>query len=63
MAAKVEKYISELAKCSRALHGPLGVALIEFFTQFHQYTALSIIMAAKVEEYIAFTSKMQQSFT
>ena len=60
------------------MHGPLGVGPIDFFTQFLQYTALStqpathvavmreataIIMAAKVEQYIAETCKMQHSFT
>ena len=74
---KLSSIFKKLAKCSRGLHGPLGVAPIEFFTQFLQYTALSteaathvavmreltaIIMAAKVEPLIAETWKMQHSF-
>ena len=38
---KLSSILQKLAKCSTALHEPLGVAPIEFFTQFLQYTALS----------------------
>ena len=38
---KLSSILQKLAKCSTALHAPLGVAPIEFFTQFLQYTALS----------------------
>ena len=40
--------LQKLAKCSTALHGPLIVAPIEFFTQFLQYTALSTQPATHV---------------
>ena len=71
---KLSSILQQLAKCSRGLHGPLGVALIEFFPQFHQYTALSTQPAThaavmreayshhygcQIEQYIALTFKMQ----
>ena len=34
---KVSNILQKLAKCSTALHGPLGVVSINFFTQFLQY--------------------------
>ena len=46
--SKVEKHITETCKSSTALHGPLGVAPIELFTQFLQYTALSTQPATHV---------------
>ena len=45
---KLSSILQKLAKCSTALHGPLGVAPIEFFTQFLQYTALSTQPATHV---------------
>ena len=75
---KLSSILQKLAKCSTALHGPLGVAPIDFFTQFLQYTALSTQPAThvtvmreacshhhgcQVEQYIAETCKIQQSFT
>ena len=45
---KLSGILQKLAKCSTALHGPLGVAAIEFITQFLQYTALSTQPATHV---------------
>ena len=45
---KLSSILQKLAKCSTALHGPLGVAPIEFFAQFLQYTALSTQPATHV---------------
>ena len=45
---KLSSILQKLAKCSTALHGPLGVAPIEFFTQFLQYTAHSTQPATHV---------------
>ena len=38
---KLSSMLQKPAKCSTSLDGPLGVARIEFFAQFLQYTALS----------------------
>ena len=46
--AKLISILQKLAKCGRPLDGPLGVAPIEFFTQFLQYTALSTQPATHV---------------
>ena len=45
---KLSSILQKLAKCSSALYAPLGVAPIEFFTQFLQYTALSTHPATHV---------------
>ena len=45
---KLSSILQKLAKCSTAMHGPLGVAPIEFSTQFLQYTALSTQPATHV---------------
>ena len=45
---KLSSILQKLAKCSTALHGPFGVAPIEFFNQFLQYTALSTQPATHV---------------
>ena len=45
---KLSSILQKLAKCSTALHAPLGVAPIEFFTQFLQYTTLSTQPATHV---------------
>ena len=37
---KLSSILQKLAKCSTALYAPLGVAPIEFFVEFLQYTAL-----------------------
>ena len=75
---KLSSILQKLAKCSTALHGPLGIAPIDFFTQFLQYTALSTQPAThvavmreacshhygcQVEQYIAETCKMQHNFS
>ena len=74
---KFSSILQKLEKCSTALHRSPGFPPIDFFTQFPQYTALStqpatheqwwgklraMIVAAKVEQYIAETCKMQHSF-
>ena len=45
---KLSSILQKLAKCSTALHGPLGVAPIEFFVEFLQYTTLSTQPATHV---------------
>ena len=45
---KLSSILQKLAKCSTSLHRPLGVAPIEFFSQFVQYTALSTQPATHV---------------
>ena len=45
---KLSSIFKKLAKCSTALHRPLGFAPIELFTQFLQYTALSTQPATHV---------------
>ena len=45
---KLSSILQKLAKCSTALHGNLGIAPIEFFTQFVQYTALTTQPASHV---------------
>ena len=45
---KLRSILQTFAKCSKALHGPLGVKPTDFFTQFLQYTALSTQPATHV---------------
>ena len=45
---KLSSILQKLAKCSTALHRPLGFAPIEFFTQFLQCTTLSTQPATHV---------------
>ena len=74
---KVSSILLKLAKCSKALNAPVGVASIELFTQFLQYTSFSTqpathvavmmeasshLMPARVENYIAETCKMPCNF-
>ena len=45
---KLSSILQKLAKCSTALHAPLGVTPLEFSAQFLQYTALSTQPATHV---------------
>ena len=45
---KLSSILQKLAKCSTALHRPLGFVPIDFFTQFLQYAALSTLRATHV---------------
>ena len=76
--SKLSSILQKLAKCSTALHRPLGFVPVDFSLSFCNmllfplYEPLmwqwwgkltAIIMAANVKQYIADTCKMQHSFT